>query len=114
MPVSDWADLMPHTVTYAVPSSRDAYGKITFATGVTYQARVVYKQTRIVNRMNGQDSIATGQVWLHAAILPSIDARLTLPDGSTPIILNWETFPDEDGNHHTKVYFGPTTSGAIR
>lgn len=114
MPISDWSELMAQTVTYATVASRDAYGKPTYATAVTYQARVVYKQTRIVNRINGQDAIATGTVWLAASILPSLDARITLPDGSTPTILNWEVFPDEDGDHHTKLYFGPTTSGAIR
>lgn len=114
MPVSDWADMMPHTVTYAAVSGRDAYGKPTYGTAVTYRARVVYKQTRIVNRLNGQDAIATGVVWLAAKILPSLDAQVVLPDGSTPTILNWEVFPDEEGDHHTKLYFGPTTSGAIR
>lgn len=114
MPISDWEDMMPQVVTYEAPASRNEYGAITFAAAVSYRARVVYKQTRIVNRINGQDSIATGQVWLAGAIRPSIDARITLPDGSTPIILNWEMFPDEEGDHHTKLYFGPTTSGAIR
>ena len=114
MPISEWSDMMPHTVTYAAIASRDAYGKPTYATAVTYRARVAYKQTRIVNRLNGQDAIATGEVWLMAKIIPAIDARIVLPDGSTPIILNWEVFPDENGDHHTKLYFGPTTSGAIR
>lgn len=112
--ISDWTDMMPHTVTYAAVASRDAYGKPTYAAARSYQARVIQKQTRIVNRTNGQDAIATGVVWLAGFPALDIDGRITLPDGSTPVILNWEVIPDEEGDHHTKVYFGPTTSGAIR
>jgi hypothetical protein len=112
--ISDWADMMGDTVTVASVSTRDAYGKPTFSPARSYVARVVYKQTRIVNRTNGQDAIATGVVWLGGTPTLTIESRLTLPDGSTPPIMNWETFPDEEGLHHTKVYFGPTTSGAIR
>jgi len=112
--ISEWADMMPHAVTYAPVSSRDKYGKPTYGTAVSYQARVVQKQTRIVNRINGQDAIATGVVWLAGSPTLSLDGRITLPDGSTPTILNWEVVPDEEGDHHTKVYLGPTTSGAIR
>ncbi len=112
--ISEWEDMMPHAVTYEAPASRDAYGAITYGAAVTYRARVVYKQTRIVNRINGQDAVSTGEVWINAAIIPATDARITLPSGDTPLIMNWETYPDADGDHHTKFYFGPTTSGAIR
>lgn len=114
MPIADWSDMMPHQITLAAVSSRDQYGKPTYGTAATYSARVNYKQTRIVNRTNGQDAIATGIVWISGTPTITIDDRITLPDGSTPVILNWETLADEDGAHHTKVFFGPTTSGAIR
>jgi hypothetical protein len=112
--ISDWEDMMSDTVTLAAVSSRDAYGKPSYGTARSYSARVVYKQTRIVNRTNGQDAIATGVVWVGGTPTIGIDDRMTLPDGTTPVILNWERPTDEDGAHHTKVYFGPTTSGAIR
>lgn len=112
--ISDWADMMADTVTLAAVASRDAYGRPTFSSTTSYAARVVYKQTRIVNRTNGQDSIATGVIWICGTPTLGIDDQITLPNGSTPVILNWELLPDENGAHHTKVYFGPTTSGAIR
>ncbi len=111
---SDFEDLMPHTVTIATVASRDEYNKRTYSTAVTYTARVLERMTRVVDR-EGRETIATHVVWIapHAdsgapALEP--DAEITLPDGSTPPIIRVESIPDEDGDHHVKVYLGATGS----
>lgn len=107
MPVSDWLDLMPATVTYEAVASRDEYGKpATYSAAVSYRARVSYTTRRVINRANGQDAVSSTTVWLNGNI-PSMqpDDRITLPDGSTPKILSWDIPMDETDNHHQKVYF---------
>jgi hypothetical protein len=109
MPVSDFLDLMPATVTFAHVTGRDGYGKASFGIAASYRARVVYKMIRTSNIFTGQDAVADGEVWLAGTVTPSdMDERITLPDGSTPKILNWEQFSDGDGPHHTVIHFGGT------
>lgn len=114
MPVSDWFDLMADTVVYEPVASRDGEAKPTYGTSSSYRARVVYKEIRTSNRASGQDAIGAGEVWLGAIIYPNIDDRITLPDGSQPIIINWNVFTDENGPHHTVIIFGGTQSGVSR
>ncbi len=115
MPISDWADMMPHTITYEALVSRDKYGKPSYATAVSFSARVKDRTQRKPSRVVlGEDEISTSEVWI-GGIIDNIrtDDRFTLPDGSTPSIVDWLVIPDEDGNHHTKVFFG-AARGSIR
>lgn len=107
---SDFDDLMTQTITIAAVSSRDLYGKRTFATAVSYTARVVEQQVRVVD-FEGRENVGTHTVWAHGHAtsgVPNVgpDSRLTLPDGSTPAILNFSVYPDEDGDHHFKIVCG--------
>lgn len=105
MSVGDWNDLMPHTITVAELSGRDGYGAPAYGSEASYTARVIYKPTK-VRGPEGNDVVAKGLVWISGT--PTIDTedRLTLPDGSTPPIMAVDRIPDEDGEHHVKVYFG--------
>ena len=105
MSISDWADMMPHTVVLSTLSERDTYGARTFNAGTSYAARVVYKNTRVRDAA-GAEVIARGAVWLNGAPTISTEDQIELPDGTTPPIITSELFPDEDGSHHSKVYFG--------
>lgn len=104
---ADLADLMPHTVTIAPRSSQDEYGAPTYGTAVSYSARVVEKATRYVD-VEGRENVASTVVWGrgHASTgIPNVgpEARLTLPDGSTPAIVSFEVYPDDGGDHHFKI-----------
>jgi hypothetical protein len=112
MPVSDFLDLMPDTVTYQAVTSRDIYGKPSYGAASSYRARVIYKTMRTTSMTSGQEVLAAGCVWLAATLAPpDIDDRITLPNGGLPKILNYERFTDEGGVHHTKVLFGGTGFG---
>ena len=107
MPIADWLDLCPATVVYQAAATRDAYGKVaTYAAAVNYRARVTYSHKRVTSRATGQDVVSSTQVWI-IGIIPAlnVDDRITLPDGTTPLIVSWDMSTDEVGNHHCKVYF---------
>lgn len=114
MPVSDWSDLMTDIITYRQVASRDEYGKPSYAADQTIACRVVYKITRVMSRATGQDALSAAQVWLLSTITPVLDDQFVLPDGSTPVLLTWELFADENGPHHTKLYFGGADFGGSR
>ena len=106
MPVSDWLALMPATVTYEAVLTRDEFGKpATYDTAVDYRARVTYSHKRVASRAMGQDVISSIQVWLNGIITTiNVDDRITLPDGTTPLLISWDMPTDETGEHHCKLY----------
>lgn len=105
MAIEDFLDLMPHTVSHAELAGRDDYGKPTYGSAVDYQARVTYKNQK-VRASDGSEVVARGVVWIGGTPIISTDDQLTLPDGSSPIILSFEQYADEIGAHHTKIFFG--------
>lgn len=105
MSIADFLDMMSDTVIVAPLSSRDDYGKPTYGTGVSYTARVTFKD-RWVRRSDGTEVLSKGVVWIGATPTVKVDDQLTLSDGSSPPILQADTISDEDGPHHVKVVFG--------
>lgn len=105
MPVSDFHDLMPHTVYHSEFSGRSDYGKPNFGSAVPYRARVLY-QAQNVRTADGNVVSARGVVWIGGTPDVQPEDQLLLPDSSTPPILSVDHVPDEDGLHHLKVYFG--------
>lgn len=104
--VSDFADVLLQTVTLAALSSTSGYGKPSFAAGTEYKARVVYK-TQSIKNADGQDVMAHGVVWMKGSPVVAPEDQITLPDGSTPVILSLDRYADETGGyHHTRVVFG--------
>lgn len=101
----DFDDMLAQTVTYKPFSSRTAGGTVTFGSASTYQARVVNgnKQTR---DLQGNVVQAAYEVWIASTGVLSPRGQYTLPDGTTPPVLNVSVYPDENGNFHNKIYFG--------
>ena len=105
MSIDDFLDCMPDTVIHSEFSSRDAYNVPTYGSPVSYSARVVEKPTW-VRAFNGSEVVARGWVWIGAALIVNPQDQLQLPDGTTPPLLAAEHYPDENGDHHTKVFYG--------
>ena len=98
-PISEWADLMPDTVTLEPWTGQDGYGEPTYGDPVTYPARVVGK-TRLVRTVSGEEKVSTVTVYLGAVPGASPQDRVTLPSRfvpQQPIILAIERIPDETG-----------------
>lgn len=91
------------TVTREEVASLDAYAKPTYSTAVSIRARVVYKSTIIrtsISTSSAQDGareiVSSAMITTEATGWKPTD-RITLPDGTQPIILDVNSFPDETG-----------------
>lgn len=104
MAISDFADMMTDTVTIAAESSKDAYGKPTYAAGTQYDARVNFRSRKVTNE-DGQEEIARGEIWIMSNVVVATTDLVTLSTGDTPKVITTERFQDETADHHTKVYF---------
>lgn len=104
---SRFLEMMTDTVVFNAGSAIDKYGKRTYGgTQTSASARVVY-ETRLMKDAEGQDIVSAGRVYLYGpyASLTLAD-KITLPNGTTPVIVGLETKKDVGGNHHTVVHFG--------
>ena len=103
---TEWNALMSDTVTVSSFSalSTDGYGVASYSTGTSYPARVV-RTNELVRDFNGVEVVSNVTAWINTTGGIATDAKITLPDGSSPPILSIDTFPDEDGLHHTRVRF---------
>ncbi len=112
MPINDFLDMMPRTITHAAVTSRDAYGKPSYGTPTSYRARVTREIKRVRSQVNGQDAISDTTVWV-GGVIPNlvIDDQITLHDGTTPVLISWEAPEDEAGEHHMKLYMGAAGKG---
>ena len=105
MPISDFTNLMSDTVQHAEFAGRNAYGLPAYGSAIEYTARVVQKATWI-RRADGSEVLAKTVVWIAGTPTITPEDQITLPDSTTPPILNTEKLTDADGAHHVKVYFG--------
>ena len=103
--INDFADCMPHTVTHTEFAGRSSYGERLFGSSVDYSARVIYKPTK-VRTSDGREEIAKGVVWLQGSPVVATEDKILLPDGTEPTIMAVDIMTDEDGDSHTKIYFG--------
>ncbi len=106
----EFREFMPQTVTIAAVSATDAFGDRTYAAAITYDARVLEEQ-KIVTDFRGREVTSVHVVWVAPHLtsgLPNLtpEAQITLPDGSTPPMLSYSVVPDEDGDHHAKIWLG--------
>jgi hypothetical protein len=114
-PISTFAHLLPDTVSYAVVcSTGDAYGEMSYATAVSYKARVVGQQ-KLIRSFTGDEVLSQHTVYLGAAIVAQPTDQITLSTaivGSTqdsaihPPILGAKRIPDQAGTHHGVLYLG--------
>lgn len=100
------AALMTDTVTLEPYSGQNSHAEPTFGAGVQYQARVVGR-TRLVRDTDGQQVVSNQTVYLATipATLTTRD-RITLPDGTQPLMMMIERVPDEHGAYYVAIYTG--------
>jgi hypothetical protein len=102
---AEFAELMVDTVLVAKLSARSAYGDRTYGADVSYEARVVV-QNKMVRTQQGDEVVSRSHAYIFGAPGITVDDRVTLADGSQPVLLSVEQFPDENGAHHEVLYFG--------
>lgn len=95
--------LMTETVAIESRIGLNAYGEALHGAAVQYKARIVGRIRRVTDSA-GTERVSTKTITLGAAVEVSPFDRLTLPDGSHPLILSVGSYPDESGAHHTVLY----------
>ena len=104
MPIDpELLELFPHKVQIQRRTGRDKNTDPIYSAAAEYAAQVVEKIKRVVDT-NGREVVSSVQ-----AIVPTDEAispfdKITLPDGSTPVILAIESFPDEVGTYVQRIY----------
>ena len=101
-------DLMPSTlkVNALKGVSTDGYGTASYSSSTkSYRCRVVEKQ-RLVTTFEGVEQMASTVVWVRSTSTFGPWDKVTLPDNTTPRLLAVEDYPDQDGHHHQKLFFG--------
>lgn len=103
----DFLELMLQTVTVAAQTGLDSYGKPSFsASPDSYRCRIIWRE-RILRDQDGREIVEAGRAILtQAAASVTPVHKLTLPDGSTPKIVDVSTLQDQFGNHHSVIGFG--------
>lgn len=98
----DFLTWFNQTVTIESFIGVNAYAEPQYDLPVQYPAFVQHK-TKLVRDRFGQEVVSTAQVYLDSAVEIGGQDRITLPDGSQPVILSIEALPDETGAVHHKV-----------
>ena len=101
---ADLLDLLTSVVGIKPKLSDDDYGKPTYGSSTNYQARISERHIKIRDA-NGEEVVADGKVLIggHPVIPP--DSKIILPDLSEPVIIAINRAYDENGPHHTRVFF---------
>jgi hypothetical protein len=100
--------MMPDTltVTHLSGVSTDGYGRATYTTSPhSCRCLVQEKQTK-VQTYEGTEELATTVVWVRSTTTFGPSDRITLPDGTVPVLMAVEELHDADGVHHHKLFMG--------
>lgn len=93
-------ELLNQQVTIETFHSIDLNGDPSYNAGATYIARVE-RRIKIVRALTGDQAVSTNGIFLDGAVSSVLDPfgrdRITLPDGTKPIILAIEDGVDGDG-----------------
>lgn len=100
------AELMVDTIEVAPVTATNAYAKHTWGTDVELTGCRVESGSFKVLDPSGQEVVTSGRVFVPNAPAVTPEYRLTLPDGSSPKIVQVHKQTDERGSHHLVIYFG--------
>lgn len=99
----EFLDTMVDEVTWEPSTGYDADGAPAFGTGVTIKCRVSPRARKVLDA-HGTEVVSAAVIYTEEAPAVSPNDRITLPDGSQPVIIRVERPPDRDGAHHTEIY----------
>ena len=107
MPIArDFFVMMPHTVTVFASSTLDKYGKQSYsASGVAHQCRLIW-DSRMVRTTDGREILEAGRAIVYGMATVDVNDRITLPDGTSPLVTSVSKLKDEFGDHHVAIGFG--------
>ena len=102
-------DLMPSTLQIDPYTgvATDGYGEPTYTTSTSenYRCRVVTSQVQITD-LFGENNVSNTQIWVKSSATFSLFDKATVGGSTLGPLLRVEHYPDEDGHHHSKLFFG--------
>lgn len=99
MGLDDFSHWQNQTVTVYAYSGFDAYGSPSVSTAGTTYAAIVVQQVKSIRDKSGADKVSNTQIYLDGSVDVHIEDTITLPDGTQPIILGVQAYPDFEGNN---------------
>jgi len=85
--------------------STDGYGTAVMATGSTFKGRHVRKQ-QLVRTFAGTEELSTSQLWIASTSTFAASIEFVVNGSTIGPLMSLEAYPDEDGVHHSKAFFG--------
>ncbi len=88
--------------------SADGYGTFVYGgttDSVGQRCRVVTKQIEVTN-LAGEQEVANTVIWTKSSSTFGVSDQITIGSAVLGPLLRVEHYPDEDGHHHSKLYFG--------
>jgi len=98
----DFLEWFSSTVTIEPYTGQNLYGEPDYGDAVEYPALIRYRTRKVLDR-EGREVVSSAQVYLNGDVGIDVRDRITLPDGTSPVIISIEKYPDETGNIHHKV-----------
>ena len=98
--------LMQQTISVAKFKRLDQYGDAVYDLDnpQSVQCRVSYRP-QMIRDGDGREVVSSAQVWTSGNTGITVQDKVTLPDGSSPILLRVDSPPDETGQiYHQKLY----------
>ena len=93
------------TVAIEPYSALDEFGQSTYGTSVNHAASIAKKAVKTF-AVDGAEVVSSTQVYLDGSASVSVNDKITLPDATTPRIINMETINDPgDGSAYMKVIY---------
>ena len=101
----DFSHWQNQTVTIYAYSGFDAYANPTWSTTGTTYGSIVVQEVKSIRDKAGVDKVSNTQIYLSGSVSVSIEDKITLPDGTQPLILGVQAYPYFEGtNTLTEVF----------
>lgn len=105
---TEFDEFLTDTVTREPFVGQNDYGESNYGPAVNLKARVVRKPELIATGAGEVSStvrevVSSAKIYCRAVPGWQMRDRITLPDGTQPVILAIHTYPDETGEHHQVV-----------
>lgn len=97
-------ELMPDTITIERRIGQDERTNPQFGVTETYRARVEFKP-KIIQSITGQTLVSSGRAILGVPTPVSLFDKITLPDGTSPTLLEVQSSPDTVGRYWVELWF---------
>jgi hypothetical protein len=100
--VPGWAH---QSISIETPGAYDDFGNPSTGTATTYSA-IVIQQNKMVRDRSGNQVVSSCQILLPGEVTLDPESKITLPDGTQPVVLNVGSTPDFDTGNNlvTEIY----------